>query len=250
MTYNFDWHVRHGDLTDSSARIMLETLKGVFDFKTVLDVGCGDGRWLKQCSALGVEAFIGVDGPWTDGRRLLISADKIKIHDLANRFDLNRRFDLAISVEVAEHVAPEHSEQFIANLVAHSDCVLFGAAIPYQGGFRHINERWQSSWAEIFERQGYRVFDLLRSTLWTNTSIHVWYKQNTLTYINRKRNDLIESATNYLAAKGISELPMDIVHPEKYEAVASYDQIAFKPLLRKLPGRAIDKLRSIVTRNT
>lgn len=248
MTYNFEWHARHGDRTDASATIILEILKSVFDFKTVLDVGCGDGRWLKQCAALGVETCIGVDGPWTDVRRVLIPTDSLVIRDLSTRFDLHRRFDLAISLEVAEHIAPEHSEQFIANLVAHSDCVLFGAAIPYQGGFRHINERWQSFWAGIFDRQGYQVFDLLRNTIWTNNSIHFWYKQNMLTYVNRNRGDLIEKVAAYTAAKDISELPIDIVHPEKYEALASYDQIAFKQLLRKLPGRLVDKAGTILMR--
>jgi SAM-dependent methyltransferase len=248
MTYDFEWHARHGDRTDTSAKIILEILKGVFDFKSVLDVGCGDGRWLRQCAALGVETCIGVDGPWTDKRRLLVSTDSIAIHNLVGRFDLHRRFDLAVSLEVAEHIAPEHSEQFIANLVAHSDWVLFGAAIPYQGGFRHINERWQSYWAGIFDGHGYQVFDLLRNIIWTNTSIHFWYKQNMLTYVNRNRSDLIATVASYIATKGISQLPVDVVHPEKYEAVASYDQIAFRPLLKKLPSRAIHKARSIVTR--
>lgn len=246
MSYDFAWHARHGDMTESSARIVLETLKSAIDFNTVLDVGCGDGRWLKQCSALGVETILGIDGPWTNENRLVISADDIKIYDLARKFDLHQRFDLAISLEVAEHLAPETSEQFVANLVAHSDFVLFGAAIPYQGGFRHINEKWQSDWARLFDLQGYQAFDLLRYKLWDNGGVHFWYKQNMLTYISRERSDLINLATSYIEAGGISELPIDIVHPERYEAIASYNQIAFRPLLKKLPKQAISKIGHIL----
>jgi hypothetical protein len=43
-------------------------------------------------------------------------------------------------------------------------------------------------------------------------------------------------------------LPIDIVHPEKYEALASYNQIAFEPLLRKLPSRIVSKVSSMLAR--
>jgi hypothetical protein len=223
-------------------------LKNIFDFKSVLDVGCGDGRWLKQCLEIGVETIVGVDAVWTDMQRLLIPSANFLTRDVAEKLELHRRFDLAISLEVAEHVAPEYSDQFVANLVAHSDCVLFSAAIPYQGGFRHINEHWQSYWAGIFDRNGYQAFDLLRKNLWANESVHVWYKQNMLLYINRNRGDLIGVATTYIDRESISELPIDVVHPEKYEALASYDQIAFKLLLRKLPSRAVRKAINTILR--
>ena len=44
----------------------------------------------------------------------------------------------------------------------------------------------------------------------------------------------------------ICQLPIDIVHPEKYESIASYDQIAFRPLLRRLPERAVAKAKEIL----
>lgn len=105
-----------------------------------------------------------------------------------------------MSLEVAEHLAPEHSEQFVANVVAHSDCVLFGAAIPDQGGYRHINERWQSYWAGIFARQGYRAVGLLRSTIWANDAIHFWYQRNMLLYLNSSRDDLMARAADHMRA--------------------------------------------------
>ncbi|MCB1519287.1 MAG: hypothetical protein KDJ37_01795 [Hyphomicrobiaceae bacterium] len=246
MSYDFAWHARHGALTDSSARLTLQDLVAVLPIESVVDVGCGDGRWLRQCAGLGVPTIAGVDGPWTNADALVIPATCVTTTDLERQFTLDRRFDLAISLEVAEHLAPSASEQFVDNLVALSDCVLFGAAIPYQGGYRHINERWQTFWAGQFERHDYQAFDLFRYKLWNLASVHFWYKQNMLLYIKRERHDLTRAVNAHISRTGVRQLPIDLVHPEKYESIASYEQIAFKPLLRKLPGRAMHKARAIL----
>jgi hypothetical protein len=65
-------------------------------------------------------------------------------------------------------------------------------------------------------------------------------------YVNTKNADAINRITGYIADKMIQQLPLDIVHPEKYEAVASYQQIAFKPLIRRLPEQTIKKFANIV----
>lgn len=247
--YDFDWHKAHGEKTSSSAAAALRALHAMVPFASALDVGCGDGRWLAEAKALGAD-IAGVDGPWTQLDRMVIPGAALTIHDLSGPFDLGRRFDLAISLEVAEHVAAEHAETFVDNLVRHADLVLFGAAIPYQGGFRHINERWQSYWAALFEAKGYRLFDPLRALLWNAEKVHYWYKQNMLVYVKAARADLAAQLEQAMAARRTPALPVDIVHPEKYEAIASYRQIAFKPLLRELPGQAAAKLRAIVARKT
>lgn len=56
----------------------------------------------------------------------------------------NRRFDLAMTIEVAEHLTPVRADSFVEDLTRLSDVVLFSAAIPAQGGINHVNEQWQS----------------------------------------------------------------------------------------------------------
>jgi hypothetical protein len=75
-----------------------------------------------------------------------------------------------------------------------------------------------------------------------------WYKQNMLLYVNRDRQDLIARVSNYIEANGIAQMPCDVVHPERYEAIASYSQIAFKPLLRKLPRMTMQKFVDMILR--
>lgn len=249
VAYQFSWHARHGAMTDSSARVVMEQLASFLPLRSVLDVGCGDGRWLRRCSALQVDTTLGVDGAWTRRDALCIDEDRVVVRDLEQPFDLGRRFDLVISLEVAEHLPPAAAETFVANLVAHGDCVLFGAAIPFQGGFRHVNERWQSYWAGLFDRHELQVFDVCRARLWSRTDVHFWYKQNMLLFVSRRRPDLLQAVCAHIERERIQQLPLDIVHPDKYAAIASYRQIAFKPLLRELPMQAITKARSLLTGN-
>jgi SAM-dependent methyltransferase len=248
--YKFDWHKSHGDKTSSSAAIIVELLSRVFNIDSVLDIGCGDGRWLRSFQDRGASLVRGVDGPWTDQNRLLIEKGDFTQHNLEKPLELAQKFDLAMSMEVAEHVHREFADQFVANLTRHADLVFFGAAIPYQGGFRHVNEQWPSYWAEKFAAAGFRCFDLVRSPIWDRDDVFFWYKQNCLIYIKESRTDLIAQIEACIGKLGVTPLPMDIVHPELYQSLASYRQIAFKPLLRELPIQIVRKAKAILTRNT
>jgi SAM-dependent methyltransferase len=244
--YDFRLHQKLGDRTTSSADTIVDIMRAFLDMESVLDVGCGDGRWLATCRAKGSRHVFGLDGPWTDHSRLLIQADEFGIQDLSRPFDLERRFSLVVSLEVAEHVAGRYAETFVDNLVRHGDVILFGAAVPYQSGFRHINEQWQSYWADLFAAHGFAAYDPLRSQIWNNDDVQFWYKQNTLLYVNRDNAAAVDGIKRYITEKQIAQLPLDVIHPDKYKAVASYQQIAFRPLARELPRQVIRKLSSIM----
>lgn len=246
MSYDSTWHLTHGDMTSVSARNVLGALREALPLDTALDVGCGDGRWLHAWRNLGTSAAKGVDGPWNDTSVLHFDEADFIVKDFSAPFDLGRRFDLAISLEVAEHIPPSSSEGFVDTLTRHADCVLFSAAIPYQGGYRHINERWQSWWAELFAERGYDVFDPFRQMIWEDPDVHFWYKQNTLLYIARERDDLKQAVVSWMSDQSLSALPIDMVHPKKYETIASYEQIAFKPLIKRLPGRVWRKAGQMI----
>jgi hypothetical protein len=116
-----------------SAERVLEIVFRYYQPASVLDVGCGLGTWLKVAAAIGVRDIHGMDGPWLDLSRLQIDPRCVEMRDLEQGFDLGRRFDLVICLEVAEHLVPSAAEGFIAALTRHAPAVLFSAAIPYQG---------------------------------------------------------------------------------------------------------------------
>ncbi|MCB4767535.1 class I SAM-dependent methyltransferase [Ancylobacter sp. Lp-2] len=246
--YDVDWHRRHQTKTAAAADRILSALRSALPFGSVLDVGCGDGIWLQAAQGFGIETILGVDGPWTDVAKLRIAADAVRIVDLEKPFDLGQRFDLAICLEVAEHVSRQGGEELVHSLTAHSDLILFGAAIPFQGGFRHINEQWQSYWVERFETRSFRHFDLIRPQVWNADDVHFWYRQNALVYVSERRPDLIAQVEDHLKRNAIAPLPVDMVCPELYLALASYERIAFRPLLNQLPSRAMSKFLDIVQR--
>jgi SAM-dependent methyltransferase len=247
--YRNDWHIEHATRTERSAQLICDLLLRDFPVQSVLDVGCGHGHWLKALRGRGVTDVVGCDGPWTDRSQLVVPEELFQCINLEDPLDLQRKFDLVLCTEVGEHVAEAYSAQLVRSLVAHSDLVFFGAAIPYQAGYRHINEHWQSWWAERFAQHNYIPFDIIRPRVWNEPSVHYWYKQNPLVYIRRDRGDLIERATHVQSSGAEWPIRFDIVHPEKFVEIASYTAIAFRPFLQHFPGAVYRKMTAVLFRN-
>jgi hypothetical protein len=60
---------------------------------------------------------------------------------------------------------------------------VFSAAVPGQGGRGHLNERWHSDWATLFQARGYDCYAELRDELWPECEIEPWYRQNVLCFV-------------------------------------------------------------------
>lgn len=157
-----------------SAREVLPIVFEVLKPASVVDIGCGTGHWLAAARELGVGDILGVDGPWVDKRQLAIPVEDFMVHDLATALKLERHFDLALSLEVAEHLPPSAAKTFVQNLCQAADVVVFSAAIPGQGGRRHLNEQWPAYWADLFQKFGFACYDYLRPRIWNNPGV-AWY---------------------------------------------------------------------------
>jgi hypothetical protein len=193
-------------------------LKHVFamagDTQSVVDIGCGTGTWLTAAMEHGVREILGVEGPWLDLSLLEINSDFLVIKDLEQPISLPRRFDLAISLEVAEHLSTTRASSFVDDLCAASDLVLFSAAIPGQGGTHHINERFPSYWAGLFGEKEYLVFDCVRERIWQDSSIPFWYRQNTLLFA--RQNSLLAQQVSAAHARQTAMPLLDCIHPELF----------------------------------
>jgi len=146
--------------------------------QSVLDIGCGTATWLKAFEELGVQDYLGVDGDYVDRSLLKIDSRRFKSHDLMQPLDLQRKFDLVIALEVAEHLPERDADTFVESMVRHGDTLLFSAAIPGQGGQNHLNEQWPEYWEAKFRRHGFFFHDAIRPRIWKNERVDVWYKQN------------------------------------------------------------------------
>jgi SAM-dependent methyltransferase len=211
---------RYQQTVQAAGRILDLVLPRLPPVRSALDVGCGVGAWLSVLREKGVADVLGVDGAWVDEKLLKIPVEKFRRADLSRPLNLERRFDLAICLEVAEHLPPERADGFIAELAGAADFVLFSAAIPFQGGYGHVNEQWPSYWAGRFAARGYAVRDWVRPRLWTDVSIPVWYRENLLLFVAERRLAELAPAPDG-AADG--PMPLDLVHPEAYRSKVDPD---------------------------
>ncbi len=137
--YSEQFFNRHLAGSLASARIVLKELFDVASIKSVIDVGCGLGAWLRAAKECGADKVIGLDGDYVDHTQLLIEPScfrccNIEIEDLRGATAGHIPFDVAISMEVAEHLPLDRARSFVTELCSLSDLVLFSAAIPGQGG--------------------------------------------------------------------------------------------------------------------
>lgn len=216
----------------TSATIVLKTIFDRYLPDSMLDIGCGQGTWLSVAETLGTKVLHGIDGPWVQRDKLLSRSIVFSAVDMQVEIPIKQRYELAMSVEVAEHLSAARSASIVNALCSASDVVLFGAAVIGQGGEHHINEQRQSYWASLFEGQGYVCLDTVRPSIWNNEAVAPWYRQNTLIYVNRTRPDLIDK----LAPSSPTTI-IDIIHPEMFERrVASYRKSMSEPSLRLCLG--------------
>jgi hypothetical protein len=174
-----------------SARNVIPFIREHLYVSSVVDIGCGRGVWVDEWRRNGVDDALGVDGDYVSADRLVIPKERFAAFDLSEPISLGRRFDLVQSLEVAEHIPASRAEIFIDSLVAHSDVILFSAAVPGQGGEFHINEQPYEHWRQKFALRGFEIFDFLRPNIINIRAIEPWYRYNTFLYVHQKALDRI-----------------------------------------------------------
>jgi cyclopropane fatty-acyl-phospholipid synthase-like methyltransferase len=202
---------RHEETVHAANTILSILLQRLTAVHSAVDIGCGVGTWLAALQEKGVKDIQGVDGDWVNQDLLAIPRTAFKQVDLSkSAIKLPRKYDLAISLEVAEHLPPNRAKEFVSSLTALADHVLFSAAIPFQGGVHHVNEQWQTYWVELFRAAGYDVHDFIRSRIWNDSRIPFWYRQNILLF-SKAEKTLLEPIDS-----DASPMPLDLVHPDLY----------------------------------
>jgi SAM-dependent methyltransferase len=251
--YSTSFFRRHEQASFASAQNILPLVFDLVKPRSVVDIGCGVGTWLAACIECGIEDVLGVDGNYVDLNALKIPRERFVSHDLTERLSLARTFDMAICMEVAEHLPAGIAPDLIETLTTLAPVVLFSAAIPGQGGTRHQNEQWPQYWVNLFQRRGYKVVDAIRKRVWQLPEVDMVYAQNSLLFVQEAFLDrspmlAVERSLTY-------ETQLSVVHPSLFAArVTGADPRTYGPkglfalqlrLLRNLP-RAMT--RAVVAR--
>ena len=199
-----------------SANVVVPILIELFNPKSVVDVGCGMGTWLKSFLEHGVKDILGFDGNYINKANLFIPNENFQEKDLSSTIRINKKFDMVISLEVAEHLPPEAADIFIDTITELGPIVYFSAGVPFQGGTDHKNERWQSYWAIKFNERNFLPFDIIRPLIWDNDDVQTCYAQNGIIYIRKDFLPFINSNKfNPMRSDNIANL--SVVHPKLFE---------------------------------
>jgi SAM-dependent methyltransferase len=211
--YKDNFHAIHFQNSIDSANEVVPLFLSYFRPKTVLDIGCGLGTWLKIFEENQCEVY-GIDGDYVEVKDLVIESNKFKPYNLNLEYNLQTKFDLVISLEVAEHILPENAKIFIESMCLHGDVILFSAAIPGQEGTLHYNEQYNDYWIDLFSQNGYQCVDFLRHKIWNNIKISWWYRQNILIFIKETE---INNPSYDSIVKEKSQYQNSYVHPELFK---------------------------------
>jgi SAM-dependent methyltransferase len=214
-----------------SARSVLPHVLRMFEPTSVIDIGCGVGTWLSVLRELGVGRTVGVDGSYVDREQLLIDDGSFHSHDLSRPLRLEQGFDMAMSLEVAEHISGSSANTFVESLTKLAPLVLFSAAIPHQGGDNHVNEQWPEYWIERFAQRQFIGYDCIRPLVWDDASVAYYYAQNTFVFVHRDRLSDYPMLANSVPAAGM----LARVHPRRWLEANDPRRQPLRPLVRALP---------------
>lgn len=211
--YNYDEKFYAGTWRAAlfAAGIYLPFVKELITPNAVLDIGCGLGNWLYVCQKLGISDILGIDGHNLQ-EKLLISPDNYISKDLEKKLEIGKTFDLAMCIEVAEHLSPERAESFVSELCTVGRCILFSAAIPGQGGTNHLNEQYPSYWIKLFAERGFKCFDVIRPRYWADRQIIFYLRQNMMLFVDEKAGEICQKLSLLPSFHGT-----DLVLPELFE---------------------------------
>lgn len=213
-TYGHDFYKdRHQNTVYSAGIIISIVLDALPPVNSAVDFGCGVGTWLSVLKNKGVSKIKGFDGPWVERDLLEISEREFGSVNFEEDIICDKKYDLAMTLEVAEHISKANANRFVDSLVKSSDFILFSAAIPFQGGSGHVNEQWPEYWAEIFAGRGYVASDFLRIRIWNDKQIPAWYRQNILLFVKEEKMHAVKVP---LIGGFDNKFPISLVHPDTY----------------------------------
>lgn len=142
------------------AKFICAALIGIYNPKMVIDAGCAIGTYIDELLNRGINAY-GIEGSIKAIPYLVAPKNRIIFADLRvpvteEMKEQITKFDLLISLEVAEHIEPEYADVFLDNLTIHSDHILMTAALPGVAGKHHINCQLPEYWVAKMAQRGYK----------------------------------------------------------------------------------------------
>ncbi len=146
---------RQSDPWRSDAQEVGLVIKEFFEPDSVIDFGCAIGAHLEPFYNNGVD-IKGVEGNSDAFDYAVVPEKHLQQYDLRNKYDAERKYDLVLCFELAEHLPERYADNLVDTLVDAGDTIVITAATPGQGGTHHVNEQPREYWHEKFESRGFK----------------------------------------------------------------------------------------------
>lgn len=172
----------NGHIHDSGVSSGIIDLIKKNSISSVVDFGCGMGDYAKKIIEHGVycEAYDG--NPNTS----VLTKGIGKVIDLSSSFELERKFDCVVSLEVGEHIPKEYEEVFIKNICIHAEkLIILSWAVVGQAGHGHVNCKSNDEIIKKLENMGF-IYDFLSTNYLRNcTNNALWFKNTIMVFFKK-----------------------------------------------------------------
>lgn len=218
--YDNEFYNEQSSWSYNSAKIVMPIIIELFSPKSMADVWCWIWTWLKAWKELWIEKIKWFDWEYALNNELKIDKSEFTPIDLQTKLIADSKYDIAISLEVWEHIYDKHINTYVENLCTLSDIIIFWWAIPWQWWINHVSENWPTFWKMKFEEKWYVMLDIIRQKILNNTNIEYWYRQNMFVFIKKdlyntkysNLNDFLYSDELYIVHKQIIKNPCTYMH--------------------------------------
>lgn len=150
--------------------------------KPVIDLGCGNGTYLKYLSDRGFSDVIGFEGNISSE----LDCKSVFEFDLTKHIDTLFHPGNLISIEVFEHIPKEYEATFVDNICALCNGKLvISVAVKGQPGLGHVNCQDNDYVINLFEGKGFVFEERRTQEIRSKVESHVEYLRNTLMVFER-----------------------------------------------------------------
>ena len=157
ITFYYDADYAKGALKDVKwVEKFCQEIREVFHPLSIVDFGCSIGVILANFEKKGID-ILGIDGSAMSKKYSCISKNNFLLFDLRRKLNIEKKYDLCLCLETAEHIEERYSDILLSNIARSSSTIIFSAAPPAVTADCHFNLKSYEWWIEKFRKFNFEL---------------------------------------------------------------------------------------------